>query len=276
MPKAAASAPAATSSPSPRAQPGPWRGGPGLLLPGISDEPPHVHLPQARGRVHGRHHDGRRRRHLLPVQVPDRDRAHRLRHAGDLDRPVPRRRRRPLSLAPARPDPAIPGADRRPARRRRVCRARPRHPLHPVRAAGGGEAPADRGARACRGDPARRPASSRRRRGSSRITRSSTAASPPTGSRTSSPPRGGRLRMGAEGAGDAAHQIADRLQGLAAPARREPDAVPLPRRDAAGIWHRRAHVPPSRLHRGRPRPADRQGQCAAAGTRRRRKESPTR
>ena len=74
-----------------------------------------------------------------------------------------------------------------------------------------------------------------------------------------------------EGAGDARHQIADRLQGLAPPARRKPAAVPLPRRDAVGIWHRRAHVPPSGLHRRGARPADRQGQCAAVDARRRRK-----
>ena len=39
----------------------------------------------------------------------------------------------------------------------------------------------------------------------------------------------GRLGLGAKGAGDPSRQIPDRLQGLAAAARRKPEAVPFPR-----------------------------------------------
>ena len=53
----------------------------------------------------------------------------RLRHARDQHRPVPRRRRRLVSAAAARPGRPVHGADRCAARRRRMPLSRPRHPL---------------------------------------------------------------------------------------------------------------------------------------------------
>ena len=55
---------------------GDGRGGARLLLQRISAEPPPLHLSQADHRVHGRGDDGRRRRHLAAVPLPDRDRPH--------------------------------------------------------------------------------------------------------------------------------------------------------------------------------------------------------
>jgi hypothetical protein len=84
-----------------------------LLLRGISPQPPAVHLRQADHRLHGRDHHGRRRRHLAALPLPGRDREYALRHAGDGDRPVPRRRRRLVPVAPAGPRRPVHGADRR-------------------------------------------------------------------------------------------------------------------------------------------------------------------
>ncbi len=174
--------------------------------------------------------DGRRRRHLLPLQIPDRDRAHPLRHAGDLDRPVPRRRRRPatsracsagspqfLALTGARLD----GAE---------CFALGLA-THYIPSDGSSEVKADdrQRSRAGRGDPRPR-ARHRAAAGADRrqFATRSTAASPPT-----------RLEdilaaLEADGSDWALKelatlraQIADRLQGLAPPARREPEAIPF-------------------------------------------------
>ena len=91
-------------------------GGEALLLRRISAQPSAVHLPQADDRDHGRDHDGRRRRHFAALRLSRRDREHAARHAGNGDRPVPRRRRRLVSVAAARPRRPVHGADRRPAR----------------------------------------------------------------------------------------------------------------------------------------------------------------
>ena len=56
----------------------------------------------------------------LPCDYPDRDREHAARHARNGHRPVPRRRRRLVSVAPARPRRPVHGADRCSARRRRM------------------------------------------------------------------------------------------------------------------------------------------------------------
>ena len=96
------------------------------------------------------------------------------------------------------------------------------------------------------------------------------ASSPPTATRTSSPPRGRRQRLGDEGAGDAAHQEPADLQGRAAPARRQRGACTTsPTRWRMEYRIAAASFTPPRFRRGRARGDRRQGQCAHAGTRRR-------
>ena len=58
----------------------------------------------------------------LPVRLSRRDREHAPGDAGDEHRPVPRRRRRLVPVAPARPRRPVHGADRRPPRRRASAR----------------------------------------------------------------------------------------------------------------------------------------------------------
>jgi hypothetical protein len=78
-------------------------GGPRVLPHRVPAEPSAVPLPKPDRGDHGRHHHGRRRRAVDALPLPDRHRADDLRHAGDRHRPVPRRRRRLVPAADARP-----------------------------------------------------------------------------------------------------------------------------------------------------------------------------
>ena len=136
MPRAAASAPAATSRMLAESGAKRRRGGARFLLHRISAEPSAVHLSQADRRVHGRHHHGRRRRHFAAVR-------------NTASRPSTPASPCPRPGSACSPTSAAAGICRgcraasaqflaltgRAARRRGMRRAWPRHPLSAVREA---------------------------------------------------------------------------------------------------------------------------------------------
>ncbi len=79
------------------------------------------------------HRHGRRGRHLDAGPLPDRHRAHDLRHARDRHWPFPRRRRRLVSAAPAGQGGAVAGPDRGADQGRGLPAPGHRHPLCRVR-----------------------------------------------------------------------------------------------------------------------------------------------
>ena len=186
------------------------RGGARLLLPRISAQPSAVHLSQAERRVHGRDRDGRRRRHLAArANIGSRP------SAPCSPCPRPRSACSPTSAAAGYLSrllgriAAVPGADRRAARRRRMLRAGPRHPLCRARAARRAQAPSiARGPRPDRAPARPRPgdAAAGADRGQSRQDRRLFAADTLEGIMAALEADGSEL--GAEGAGDAARQIA--------------------------------------------------------------------
>ena len=166
-----------------------------------------------------------------------------------------------LSRLPGRRRP-VPGADRRAARRRRMPCARPRHALsarrpRSTRPRSSGSPQSPSGSTACSArSPARRP-----RRGSTPICRRSTACSPPTARGDPRRARSRRQRMGGEGAGDAARPRARSVQGRAAPARRGRRPRQLRATRCAPEYALASRVVQRpRFRRGRPRGDRRQGQ----------------
>ena len=131
----------------------------------VPAQPPAVRLPQAGGRGDGRDHHGRRRRHLHCPPLPHRHRADDLRHARDRHRPLPRRRRRLVPAAAARPVGDLAGADRRAAQGGRLPGAGHRHRCRP-RANGSRRSRrailADAGGGVRRAGPCSRPSPARR------------------------------------------------------------------------------------------------------------------
>src|SRR6185295_8283075 len=226
---------------------------------------PVVHLPQADRRDHGRDHHGRRGRHLAAVRFPDRDREHEAGHARDEHRPVPRRRRRLVPPAAAGPGRRVHGADRRPARRRRMPLPRPRDSL----CAPGGASRPVRARRQESGATQRRHRRARRHPAGAEDRRES------TGDRAllrQLPARGGyrraqcrRERLDANRAGDAAEQEPAVVQGFASADGGGRGSRQLRRRNARRICAGQPGRPHPRLSRGRSRAADRQGQQPALG-----------
>ena len=271
MPRAAASAPAATSSCWRESGAGDGERGARLLPRGISAQPPALHLPQADRRLHGRDHHGRRRRHLaaLPATASRprtpaspcprrRSACSPTSAAAGICRACPGRVGQFLALTGARLD----GAE---------CRcARPRHPLCAVDS---------RSTRSRRGSPSE----------PERIEALLDEAQRHSARRPGSPAicalidRTVRVRryeeilaaLEADGSDWAATELATLrdqepagLQGLAAPARDGARDAGLRRRDAPGICASpRRVVAAPRFRRGRARAARRQGQCSRTGTR---------